>query len=129
MGYITAKRLQSILFGVVIIGLAPNACWASAIKSVTISGPSSCTKKSTITISVTVRVNVGWNIKVTLYEDDVFFDDKIGTKTIRRKPGSTNWEETITFTFSPAKFEKGKTLEFYAKASGKKSNKITVRCR
>ena len=66
----------------------------------------------------------------TLYEDDLLFDDKIGSKTISRSPDeSTNWEETVTFTFSPKKFEIGATLELYAKVGGVKSNVIRIRCK
>ena len=100
------------------------------IKSVTVKGPSSCKKGNTITVSVTVKARLSLSCKVTLYEDDLLFDDKIGSKSISRSPDeSTNWEETVTFTFSPEKFEIGSTLEFYAKVGGVKSNIIKVRCK
>jgi len=79
---------------------------------------------------VTVKANLSLGCDVTLYEDDLLFDDKIGTKSISRSPDEhRNWEETVTFTFSPAKFERGSTLEFYAKAGDAKSNTIKVRCK
>jgi hypothetical protein len=100
------------------------------IKSVTVTGPSSCRKGGMITVRATVKANLSLSCEVTLYEDDLLFDDKIGSKSISRSPDeSRNWEETVTFTFSPDKFEIGSTLEFYAKVGGVKSNVIKVRCK
>ena len=136
-----SKRNISIgLMGVVLVliaasgpldaGRVEKAKTGVFIKSVTVTGPSSCKKGNTITVSVTVKARLSLSCEVTLYEDDLLFDDKIGSKTISRSPDeSTNWEETVTFTFSPKKFEIGATLELYAKVGGVKSNVIRIRCK
>ena len=79
---------------------------------------------------MTVKAKLAWHVEVKLYEDDVVLDDKIGTKTIDRKlDEGKDWEESVTFTFRPSKYEKGKTLELYAKAGDAKSNTIKVKCK
>ena len=118
-----------------LMGLACMPAWAGEkrgnfVKSVTVMAPSTCTKGETLTVKVLVKVRVALNVKVTLKEDDVLFDDTIGTKYISRNPGnSTDWEDTVTFTFKPGKFERGKTLEFYAKAGDAKSSTVKIRCK
>jgi hypothetical protein len=134
------RNISIVLMGMVLVLAAASGPLEAAgvekaktgifIKSVTIRGPSSCTKRNTITVSVTVKANFSLGCKVTLYEDDLLFDDKIGSRSISRTPDeSRNWEETVTFTFSPEKFERGSRLEFYAKAGGVKSSVIRVRCK
>ena len=100
------------------------------VKSVEIIAPDSCSKDEKLTIKVVIKVRLGWSIKVTLKEKDLFFDDEIETKTIEHDPTDlTEWEQTVTFTFSPKKFERGKTLELYAKAGDATSNVVKVRCK
>lgn len=111
--------------------------------SADIHGPSACNIDSTIRVTVTLRSGSwgiddisGIPIDVTLFEDDIlFFDDKVGTKTVFI---GQNDSKTVEFSFNPRKFERTKHLEFYARISSTHSlwgegqmttRKIKVICR
>ena len=133
-------NVKAMVAGLLVLALAALAVVSSTasaaekkgafIESVTVTGPSSCSQGEDITVTVTVKAKLAWHVEVKLYEDDVVLDDKIGTKTIDRKlDEGKDWEESVTFTFRPSKYEKSKTLELYAKAGDAKSNTIKVKCK
>ena len=109
--------------GVVLLAAVPAAAGTRSASgggvTVTMTGPSTCTRDGTIEIAIRLDSehggggSYGFTYDVTLREDDVFVDDTIGRQTVVGPVETGPWSETVTFRFEPRKHEVGRSLELY----------------